>query len=115
MSSSSLIKDEVVTVMGEGLQNVLIRDIPVIRLRRRPFMTRVLLDQTTLSLFYNPSEQVEVCDEAGRTLGYFTPVEDRSLYERVEVPFSEEELDRFEQEPGGRTLAEILADLERKP
>ena len=25
----------------------------------------------------------------------------------------EEELDRFEQEPGGRSLAEILADLER--
>ena len=56
-------------------------------------MTRVLLDQTTLSRFYNPSEQVEVCDEAGRTLGHFTPLEDRSLYERVEVPFTEEELD----------------------
>jgi hypothetical protein len=30
------------------------------------------------------------------------------------VPFTAEELDRFEKEPGGRSLAEILADLEKR-
>ena len=37
------------------------------------------------------------------------------LYENVEVPFTDEELDRIEQEPGGRSLAEILAGLEKQP
>jgi len=36
-----------------------------------------------------------------------------SLYEGVEVPVSEEELDQIEREGGGRSLAEIMADLER--
>lgn len=35
-----------------------------------------------------------------------------SIYESVQVPFSEAELDEFEREEGGRTLAEIMADLE---
>ena len=77
-------------------------------------MTRVVFDQAMLAKLLNLNGRVEVCDEAGRTVGYFTPVEDRSLYAGVEVPFTEEELDRFEQEPGGRSLAEILADLGKK-
>jgi hypothetical protein len=32
----------------------------------------------------------------------------------VKVAISEEELDRREREGGGRTLAEILADLEKQ-
>ena len=57
---------------------------------------------------------VALCDESGRTLGYFHPVPDRSLYEGVEPPISEEELDRREQEGGGRPLAEILADRKKR-
>jgi len=58
--------------------------------------------------------RVEICDESGNVLGYFSPKGDRSLYEGIEVPISEEELDRREKEGGGRTLAEILADLENR-
>jgi hypothetical protein len=32
----------------------------------------------------------------------------------MEIPFIEEEIRRFAAETGGRTLAEILADLERR-
>jgi hypothetical protein len=77
-------------------------------------MTKVILDQATLPKFQNVKDRAEICDEAGRTVGYFIPVADRSLYQTVKVPFTEEELDRFEQEPGGRSLAEILADLEKR-
>ena len=78
-------------------------------------MTKVILDTTTEARFTGLAERVTVCNHEGRTLGIFIPVADRSLYEGVEIPFTEEELDRFEQEPGGRPLAEILADLEKKP
>ena len=79
-------------------------------------MTKITLDQATLAKLNDLRERVEFCNEAGHTLGYFEPVPSRarSLDESLEVPFSEEELDRFEQEPGGRSLAEILADLEKK-
>jgi hypothetical protein len=77
-------------------------------------MTRVILDEATLAKLHNLREPLELCDEAGRVLGHISPAVDPSLYRTVQVPFTEEELDRFEQEPGGRSLAEILADLERK-
>src|SRR4051794_5048301 len=77
-------------------------------------MTRVVLDQATLAKLHSPGEQIEVCDESGRTVGYFMPVVSQSTYAGVKVPFTDEELDRFEQEPGGRSLVEILADLEKR-
>lgn len=77
-------------------------------------MAKVILDEATLAKLHHLREPLEVCDESGRVLGYVSPAVDPSLYRTVKVPFTEEELDRFEQEPGGRTLAEILADLERK-
>lgn len=57
---------------------------------------------------------MEVCDESGQTLGYFTPKVDRSMYGGVEAPIGEDELRRIEQDLGGRPLAEILADLEAR-
>jgi hypothetical protein len=77
-------------------------------------MTEVILDPATLAKFSQLKEAAKVCDESGRILGFYQPVADRSLYDQVEVPFTDEELDRFEQEPGGRSLAEILADLEKR-
>ena len=57
---------------------------------------------------------VELFDEEGCRLGTFTPLDKKSLYRDVEIPFTEEELRRFEEEEGGHTLAEILADLEKQ-
>jgi hypothetical protein len=76
-------------------------------------MTRVTLDQATLEKLRHFRERMEICDESGRSLGYIMPAEDRSLYESVEVPVSEEQLRKAEQEPGGYTTAEVLAHLRR--
>ena len=75
-------------------------------------MSRVTLDPPALAKLRQAEGRVEVCDEAGHTVGYFMPVLDRSMYEGVEAPISEEELQRIEQDLRGRTLDEILADLE---
>ena len=76
-------------------------------------MTRVVLDKEILAKLLNLSIRLEVCDESGRTLGYFQPFVDRSLYRNVQVPVSEEELDARQRVLGGRSLEEILHDLEK--
>lgn len=78
-------------------------------------MSRVTVDPNGQFNINGITERVEVLDDSGRRLGIFTPESDRSRYEGVRIPsFTAEELDRFEREPGGRGLAEILADLEGK-
>jgi hypothetical protein len=65
-----------------------------------------------------PGGRVEIRDETGQLAGYFTPPSaqaiESGLYRDVEVPYTDEELDRFAQEPGGRSLDEILKDLEKR-
>ncbi len=73
-------------------------------------MTKVILNKSILHQLKDLKEELEVCDEAGKTLGHFIPQK-----ECRPIPFSNEELDRFEKEPGGRSLAEILDDLEKLP
>jgi hypothetical protein len=51
----------------------------------------------------------ELIDDNGEVVGMFQP--NLSRYQGLEPQVSEEELDRREQEGGGRTLAEILRDL----
>jgi hypothetical protein len=69
-----------------------------------------------LARLHELKERLEFCDESGTTLGYFQPsvLRDRALYATAQVPASEAELEKAEREPGGRTLAEILADLESR-
>jgi hypothetical protein len=76
-------------------------------------MTRLVVDEATVARLGNLREPFEFCDESGTVLGYFTPVAERSVYEGVDSPTSEEELARRSREGGGRPLAEILKDLEK--
>jgi hypothetical protein len=76
-------------------------------------MGRVVLE-VEAGKFAGLTERVAVYDASGRTLGYFTPSASPSLYEGVEIPISDAELERISNEGGGRTLAEILADLEKR-
>jgi hypothetical protein len=75
-------------------------------------MSELIVDSATLGKLREVSECVELRDEGGELIGYFTPRVDRRLYEVIEIPVSEEELRRRALKGGGRTLAEILADLE---
>ena len=74
-------------------------------------MISVKLDRSLMDKLRGFHERVELRDETGQVVGYFQPVVEPATYHDVEVPFSEEELDRFEKEPGGRSLDEIVVDL----
>jgi hypothetical protein len=76
-------------------------------------MSKIILDSTTSGTFRQLNEQVELIDESGLPLGTFIPVGKKQKYLTPESPFSIEELKWFANEPGGRSLAEILADLEK--
>lgn len=67
-------------------------------------MHKVILDTTLRSKLNHLDEQVEFCDETGRTVGYFLPAElhDRLCYEWAKSQFSDEEL---EQTGGNREAA----------
>ena len=76
-------------------------------------MTKLVVDSEFWGKLNNPQCPVELCDPAGRTLGYLYPAPASANHGSVKVtsPFSDEELLRREQEPGGRSLEEILWDL----
>lgn len=76
-------------------------------------MTRIVLDPASLAKLRDLKEGAEICDASGTLFGFFVPAEAPAPSEKVAVPFSDEDLDKFEQEPGGRPLREILADLEK--
>src|SRR5262245_13880260 len=78
-------------------------------------VNKLVLDESLRHKLNGLTEPVEVCDPTGHTVGHFVPASlyHQLLYDGLESPISEEELQRRLQEPGGRTLAEIMADLER--
>ena len=55
---------------------------------------------------------LELCTPDGRVLGYFTPAKAKQL--RLEPPGTKEELDARFAAGGGRPLADILRDLEKR-
>ena len=73
---------------------------------------RVTIDQALRSKLGSVESPLELCDESGRVIGHFIPAEDRSIYEGVESPHSNEELDCRLREDSERPLDDILRDLE---
>jgi hypothetical protein len=74
-------------------------------------MTRIVIDAATRSKLGNLAEAVQFTDESGRVLGNFTPWPDGP---KREPQISEEEIQRRFREGGGRSLAEILGDLDKR-
>jgi len=77
-------------------------------------MTRMIIDAETTARFRDIHESTELYDESGNLVGYFTPGIEKSLYESIEIPVSDDELRRRQAKGGGRPLADIIADLERR-
>jgi hypothetical protein len=77
-------------------------------------MVKLTVDHETRAMLLDLNERLELCDESGRLLGYFNPVVDPSMYEGLDSQVSAEELERRSREGGGRPLADILADLEKR-
>jgi hypothetical protein len=71
-------------------------------------MTKLTLDAATLAKLHHLAESMEIWDESGKLLGYIQPAAAAR-----EPRISKEEIARRLQQRGGRSLAEILADLEK--
>src|SRR5205823_5896971 len=79
-------------------------------LRSQCAMTKVIVDPATLGKLHNLDVPLEVCDSAGRTLGYFHPLPESNAPSGS--PFSRAELEQRRQQRTGRPLQEILDRLE---
>ncbi len=79
-------------------------------------MRKVFLDPHLRAKLNGLHEQTEMCDEAGKTVGYYLPLEayKKLLYRGVEIPFTEEEIARRRTEPGGISLAEFWKRMGRQ-
>jgi len=76
-------------------------------------MTKVVLDSNALSKLAGVHQPAFVCDESGRAVGYFEPLElpTGKGADGAEPPFSEEQIEQFRQQRRGRALTDVLADL----
>lgn len=78
-------------------------------------MNEVIVDAALRARLNNLDDLLQLRDESGRILGYFHPlVESAASGEgAIRSPISDEEIARRRSQRTGRTLAEILADLNR--
>ena len=77
-------------------------------------MDRIIVDESFTSQLPAALAPCLVFDAAGKRIGCFTPDVDPALYRQLEASVSEDELARREQKGGGRSLAEILSDLQQR-
>ena len=75
-------------------------------------MQKVVLDSDMISRL-GVGHNLELCDASGRTFGFFVPAGKRkvSLHEWAAMQFTDEELEKARNEPGGRTTQEVLQRL----
>jgi len=59
------------------------------------------------------AEPIEVCDDSGKTLGHFVPIDvfHKLIYSWANSQVSDEELRRRDMETGGCTLDQVWAQL----
>ena len=78
-------------------------------------MTKITLDEPLREKLNGLNEQIEVCDEDGNVVGRFLPqkVYERLVYDYLNSQVTDEELEIARNEPGGATLDEVLARLEK--
>jgi hypothetical protein len=73
-----------------------------------PTMTRLTLPQDIGRQLTSAASCLELCDEVGRTIGYFTP----AVVGLVRGPqVSDDELERRDQDEPSYTTAQVLAHL----
>ena len=77
-------------------------------------VSQIILDNTMLTKLLHVNGIVDLCDADGRVVGRFVPAFDPKEYENLEPPVTAEELKQIKAQRGGRTLAEIMADLEKR-
>ena len=76
-------------------------------------MEQLFVDPASLGPLANLDHGVQLCDKAGRPLGWFVPAQDEDDYVGYECPLTKEQIDEIAKAGGGRPLADILRDLEQ--
>jgi hypothetical protein len=77
-------------------------------------MEKLILDPALRDKLNGLDREVELCDETGRTLGHYLPVEEyrKLVLASLKVRLTEEEIERRRQQRGtGRSLADIWKRL----
>jgi len=76
-------------------------------------MSKIVVDESLSSKLSEFNTEIELCDAAGRTLGHYFPQEayQKLLYSQLDCPFTDQEIEQHINEPGGKTLTEILQRL----
>jgi hypothetical protein len=77
-------------------------------------MSSIVVDTALLAQIQGAYQPVELRDPSGRLLGHFVPIFSQPRSAQMEPKISEDELNRRQQARGGRSLAEIMADLEKR-
>ena len=75
-------------------------------------MTQITVDAELRTKLLNLAEPLFLCDESGRVVGEFTPIDTRLPTGYTEPPLSEEEWKRRGEGPS-YSIEEVLARLER--
>ncbi len=77
-------------------------------------MSKVILNPPLLAQLAAIKEQADLCAPDGKVIGRFIPAShtEQADWGRPQIP--EEELQRRLKAGGGRPLAEIMADLEKR-
>jgi hypothetical protein len=79
-------------------------------------MTKRTMDPELRAKLGDLQDLVEFCDESGRLVGFFHPAAPRSdaSDRRTTSPISDAEIEAARAQRTGRTLPDILADLDRQ-
>jgi hypothetical protein len=72
-------------------------------------MGRIILNSDLKAKLHGLKEALEVFDESGQALGYFLPMDEyhKRIRAKQDIPFSDEELDKFRNAGGGGPLADF--------
>lgn len=74
-------------------------------------MIKITIDSDFQEKLTRPGGPIEICDEAGQTLGIFQPLPRTANLVKAS-PFTDEEIRRRAMARDGRPLADILRDLD---
>ncbi len=75
-------------------------------------MTRLTIDPVFQQQLLASHDKVALCDESGRTIGYFMPVvSDDEVLRWARHEISDEEIEEALQQPGGCTTEELVERL----
>lgn len=77
-------------------------------------MSPIVIPDELLAQLRASGNSVEFVDKDGNSVGFFTPKLNPDDWENLEPELSEEELQEMLKQEGGRTLSEIMADLEKR-